>query len=475
MANINRRLFLSGASATTATGAVGALGALGNMQAHAADTSGYKALICIFLAGGIDHCEQIMPYDQQSLDQLRGLRRELYSNYDQRAPRRRDRLHKINPDNIDQYGGREFAMPPEMPFLAELFNNGELALVSNVGQLIVPTTRQQYDQKAVPLPRRLFSHNDQTSVALTGAVEGNGKTGWGGRMADFAAAAGSDDAAKFATIATSDADLFLRGNNVRPFFIGTNDLPKASGSSMENDTFRLGALDGADEARRKFGQYLAGNGLNPTNVFMQDYIAANSRSLSSTATLADAIQNASQATGNFPNYPEAKQLANIVRMISVQRFLGVSRQVFFLRWGGFDTHAKQSKDLVSRLTRINESLRSLRSALQAINMWNDTTVFSLGEFGRTTTGNGDGTDHGWGGNYFVAGGSVRGKRIYGDIPELNMNSNAYTKSRGRLIPTQSTDQYAATLGRWFGLDNGELLSVFPNLANFDRNNLGFLG
>ena len=473
MANINRRLFMRGAGATGFLGGAQALGLMGTNPAFAADTSGYKALVCLFFFGGMDHADTVLPFDQESLDQLTGHRQGLYDARQGISPRIRDNMVQLNPVNASAFGGRQFALPSELGPLASLFNSGDMSIVGGVGPLIEPVTRDDIELNRRAVPTRLFSHNDQQSTWMSGQPEGASR-GWGGQFADAVLASAPSDNESFASITTGSNEVFLSADTARPFRVTANGTPGVTMLQPEQE-FRLGFTEGADIARRNLDDFINGQGLSPDNLYMRDFLAANNRSLDKSAELNRSTVNTFPFQTQFPNNRTGQSFLAVARTISIQQSLNVSRQVFFVPMFGFDTHSEQAENLTRLHLEMAESLVAFRSALLEMNMWNNVTTFTAADFGRTIVDNGDGTDHGWGGHHFVMGGAVQGQRIFGDLADFDLAAPYYSGNSGRLIPSIAVDQYAATLGSWFGLTQGELAQIFPNLGNFNTSNLGFLG
>ncbi len=472
MTDFSRRRFL------TTTGALGALSAAGltrsfQSNAHAADSSGYKALVCVFLKGGMDQADTVLPFDQESYNAFSQVRPGLMSAYNAgsaNSSRNRENLLPLVPENADDFGGRQFGLPRELGALKSLFDAGNAAIIGNVGPLIEPTTRTSLEGHSAAIPDRLFSHNDQQSTWMSQGAEGS-LYGWGGRFSDYASSSASSSAARFSAITTAGTDVFLSGENTRPF----------SAPSGDNGNIRyiekrwyLGSGYNSDAARQTLKEHFASQDINPDNLFMKDLVGYNKRAQDTLDIFLPAIANARSIPTAFPASSLGEQLRKVAQIISIQQNLGVGRQVFYVASGDYDTHSSQSQDMPRLHTDLAASISAFYSALSDLGMNQQVTLFTASDFGRTTVDNGDGTDHGWGGHHFVVGGSVNGNRIYGTIPEADLGAETYTNSRGRLIPSVSVDQYAATLGTWFGLSNSELEDVLPNLRNFDQTNLGFI-
>ncbi len=467
MANINRRRFL-GASALGFMSGAGLLGAMNAQRAFAADTTGYKALVCIFLKGGLDHADTVLPRDAASYDQLRSHRTNLMNSYG--AARSRDSLLPLTPDNAAQFGGRQFGLPNELGPLHTLFQDRELAIVGNVGPLIEPVTRSQMEANSVATPPRLFSHNDQQSTWMALGVEG-ARYGWGGLFADAALASSPSDNPQFAAITASTNDVFLAGQVARPFKASQSGPPFVR---LLEESYRLGNNAGGEAAREGLRAYLTAQRFSDPNLFMRDVSASTARAVENAGVFRTAYEDSIGVSTAFPGTDTGGQLQAVAQTIAIQQQLGASRQVFYVAKGGFDTHDNQHSSLPGIQQEIADAMAAFRTAMLELGMWDNVTVFTASDFGRTVIDNGDGTDHGWGGHQFVMGGAVNGGVIYGDMPDFDVNAEHYTPSRGRLIPSVSVEQYAATLGAWFGLDAGELNGVLPNLRNFDDRNLGFV-
>ena len=473
MSTFSRRAFLT-ASAATFAGASGVLGSLSGSRAWAANTSGYKAIVCIFLKGGMDHADTIIPVDTASHTQLADVRPGLFGTHgvgSGTSSRDITNLIKLNADNAAAFQGREFGVPGQLGDLANLFDQGELAIVGNVGPLLEPTTRDEMDANTVAVPKRLFSHNDQQSTWMSLGVEG-ARFGWGGRFADAAAADVSATARQYSAIATGGNDVFLSGNTVQQFTI-----PGSGGGQLRIIDNRgiIGSNSRFDAMREAIRDYYERGTVSSNSLFGQDVVASQSNAVTSAAAFGEALNMATPLTTEFPDTNLGRQLRQVAETITASDALGVPRQVFYVTNGGFDTHSNQATGLPNLHQQINDSIVAFRSAMLERGRWDDVVVFTASDFGRTTIDNGDGTDHGWGAHHFVAGGAVAGRQIYGDIPSPDVDSQFYTRRRGRLIPTTSVEQYAATMGRWFGLTEDELLTALPNLTSFASTDLGFIG
>ena len=455
-----RRHFLQGAGAAAMSAASigGVTTALSGFQAHAADTSGYKALVCVFLLGGLDCHDTVLPYDQPSYDDYAAIRSpllDLYAGLPGGSSRDRARLLPLTPDNAVDFGGREFALPEELSGIHGLFQSGDAAIVGNVGPLIFPLTRAEWEAETVTTPKRLFSHNDQQSTWMSSAPEG-AMFGWGGLFADAVIAGVPGPGVPFTTITTLGNELFLTGDQATPYQVSTGG---ASGIDVLN--FFQGNQPTFQALRDHFGAV----NHTDTNLIENDMAGAIQSSLSTNESYNNAIQNAVPLTTMFPQNFLGTQLRTIAEAISVRDNLSVNRQVFFAAIGGFDTHSAQAADLPGLQQEIDGAVVAFHAAMQELGLQNDVTLFTASDFGRTLAINGDGTDHGWGAHHFVVGGAVAGRTIYGDIPVSTFDHD-FDAGGGRLIPTTSVEQFAEPLGRWFGLNDGEINAALPNLSNF---------
>ncbi|ASP39012.1 hypothetical protein CHH28_10125 [Bacterioplanes sanyensis] len=457
----NRRQFLQ-ASAAFGLGSLGASVMSFSTPASAAQSSDYKALVCVFLYGGLDNHDFVLPHDNASYSKLAAIRSELFQQ--QGGGRAQSALLALNADNYGDYGNQRFALASEMTGLQSLFEQGNLALVGNVGPLIEPTTRTSYEQQSVRLPPKLFSHNDQQNLWQANSPEG-AFTGWGGLFGDIMATANANRDGVFTALSTAGNSVFLTGLSTQPFSISSG-----GGSAIH-------MLEYTDEEVPGLGgllqQHFRGGQQAGDSLLAQDMAAKLSGSFDSNARYNQVRAQAAPLATEFPKGPLASQLKGIADAIAVRSELGVNRQVFFVGLGGFDTHSRQANNLPPLLGQIDQALMAFNNALNELGVADKVTTFTASDFGRTLAINGDGTDHGWGGHHLVMGGAVQGKRLYGSFPPP-VYGHDQDSGGGRLIPTVAVEQYAATLGRWFGLNDSELALALPNLKNFSEQNLGFL-
>lgn len=408
----------------------------------------YKALVCVFLFGGNDSLNMLVPRSDAEYS--------VYQQSRQNLAVAKDSLLAIVPDNSVE---GQFGLHPSMTALKPLFDAGQLAFVTNVGPLIQPVTKEQYKNKSVALPPQLFSHNDQQSQWQTLRGKSGLKTGWTGRIADTWQQAGNLSM----NISLSGSNLLQTGDKSLPYSLDTDGAQiyyNLTDSSWAREVARrtafLKLLDGHD------------------NHFEQAFGAIQKRSFALADIINSSLASAPTLNTSFPaNNRLAAQLQMVAKMIAIRDELSTSRQVFFVSMGGFDTHDDQIPRQPVLYQQIAEAMSAFHQATVELGVSEKVTSFTASDFGRTLTSNGDGTDHGWGSHQLVLGGAVSGRRFYGQFPDLAIDG-ADDAGAGRLIPTTSVEQYSATLARWFGVDDTEMASIMPNLANFGIKDLGFL-
>ncbi len=452
--DINRRNFVRtlGASTIAAT-AMGS--APGIFTSHAADTSGYKALVCVFLYGGMDSHDVLIPYDASSYDSWRNIRRSFVSR--QGNSRERGSLQPLSRVSEPNPTGPRFALPPEMPQIKALYDAGNAAIVANVGPLVEPVTRQAFEASAARVPPRLFSHNDQQVVWQSGAPEG-AQFGWGGLFADAILATGANgNREQFTTIATDEVGPFLTGRRASPYRV---DVGGAAEIGVIEDI--IGNENPLSNALR---DQLAASSFNQNHIIERDVASKFEEGLETNEIYAQALRQGASNISGFGDGALSAQLRAVANTIAIRDRLVARRQIFFVGLGGFDTHSAQAVDLPALLAELDGAVGAFSGAMNALGLGNQVTLFTASDFGRTLAVNGDGTDHGWGSHHFVVGGAVNGREIYGNVPPPVLG-HAQEVGGGRLIPGLAVDQYAAQLGRWFGLNSSEIATALPNLGRF---------
>lgn len=460
---IDRRSFLKSSLAGLGVGA-GFAANLASFNAFAQDAEDYRALVCVFLRGGMDNFDTLLPFDQASYREYEALREPLLSKYDSTQSRRRSELLRLS----GSIHGRDFAFPSEFAPLHQLFESGNLAVIGNVGPLVEPITKESFNNKTGFIPPNLFSHNDQQSIWMASKPEG-ASIGWGGRFAEIMNAANLNTQSTFSAISTSGPSVFLSGNLLSPFVIGrtqaasVNGLKRGASLGLGSNTFH-----------QLYESTLRDQSASRTNLFERDVVEMMNSALDNNATFNEQLSLPGGPTTAFPDSQLADQLNLVAKSIAMREALGVKRQVYFVSVGGFDTHSRQSESLPEMQSMVATAIRAFYQSLIDMGLEQSVTTFTASDFGRTLGINGDGTDHGWGGHQIVVGGAVNGGQIYGNVPPAVLHHDRSIGGRGVIIPDLSVDQYAAALGRWFGLSENELTEAIPGVENFDRSALNGL-
>jgi len=440
-------------------------------MAQGTGISDYRALVCVYLQGGNDGHGTVIATDPSSF--------AAFTQARSGAPGLAYPLSELLPiAPRTSQSGRSFALNPNLTGVQNLFNAGRAAIIANTGTLIAPATKTQVQNNSVPLPDSLFSHFDQTAAwqAIASNLGSGERVGWGGAVADAVESMNMNSNAMFTCISTAGNALFLAGQssfqiNVTPAgpipIYGLNQPPFGLSQTVNP----LNSILTADE----------------TNLFAKEYEVVIKRSMQAQSMLASVMAPSGQGgVANPPQYldpvtnmladnPLAASLQTVARIISGRASLGVSRQIFYVQLGSFDTHDGQVQTHAKLLTQLGSAFEYFDGLMVGMGLSNQVTSFTISDFGRTLTCNSDGTDHGWGSHHFVFGGAVQGQDMYGQYPVVGVNQ-ANDLGAGRLIPTTAVEQYAGTLARWFGLSDGQIRTIFPNFGNFSSNPyLGFMG
>ena len=469
--NPSRRQFLRTASAlSTMVPAAGSglalnLATIGAAAAQSAP-SDYKALVCVFLFGGCDYANTVLATDPDSWAAYlaaRSLPPDPVALDLPGAGTARAVLPLAHANGAGLNAGRAFAVHPNLLKFQTLFDAGRGAVVGNVGPLVVPLTRAQYADRSMPKPPALFSHNDQQSTWMAFGPEG-ARVGWGGRMGDLLGASNGDPV--FTCISASGNAVFLSGEQTIQYQVGGNGPVGING--INGTVFGNG---GASVALRGIVTEDRGH------LIEKEFNRVTSRSILAGQKMADAmaVKPSAGFTTPFPtaNAGLASQLRTVARIIAGRSIIGARRQVFMVGVGGFDNHDGLNGALVNLMQTLANGFEWFDGAMNELGLANNVTTFTASDFGRTLTSNGDGSDHGWGGHHYVVGGAVRGRDVYGRFPVIGVNTSDDV-GQGRLLPGVAVDQYAATLGKWFGLSDQQLLDVMPNLKNFSVRDFGFM-
>jgi uncharacterized protein (DUF1501 family) len=429
-------------------------------EAAAFDNTDYKALVCIFLYGGNDYANTIVPYDPTNYALYHQIRAGGAGEDQAGIALARAALA---PTALTPTGGQvltdnlQYALAPQLAGLKSLFDQGKLAVQLNVGPLIQPTTLAQYqstNRVANPLPPKLFSHNDQQSFWQSNGTEGS-TIGWGGRLGDIALSSNNPNSLLTCISAAGNA-VFVAGRDALQYQI-------SPGGAIKINALNTPLRDALNALITR----------SSAHVLENEYAIVTRRSIAFEGVVNGALSGVNPATPFPGGNPLASQLKVVARLIGARNLLGMRRQVFFVSLGGFDNHNLLMQDHPNLLQRINDAMSAFYAATVELGIADKVTTFTSSDFGRTLSSNADGSDHGWGSHHFVMGGAVNGGRFYGTAPHVSIQSTDQV-GQGRLLPTTSVDEFAATLARWFGCSTSELPGILPNVGNFSNTNLGFV-
>ncbi|RYE80932.1 MAG: DUF1501 domain-containing protein [Oxalobacteraceae bacterium] len=410
--------------------------------------SDYKALVCVFLNGGNDYGNTLVPYDAAS--------HAAYANIRQTLTTPREALAATALSQL--IGGRQMALAPQLDKLAGLWDAGKLGVQLNVGTLMQPTSLAQFKASSVPLPPKLFSHNDQQSVWQASSPEG-ATSGWGGRIGDlFMSGNGSST---FTCINAAGNAVFLSGRQAVQYQVSTSGAVPING--ITKSLFGSAACSAALRSLTTTDR---------THWMEAEVNRVVKRSVEAQATLGSVLANVPPLGTAFDTAGLSTQLQMVAKLIAVRQALGARRQVYFVSMGGFDLHSQLVAQHPVVLKQVNDALASFYAATVELGVADQVTTFTASDFGRTLTSNGDGSDHGWGSHHFVMGGAVKGGRFYGTLPSVSVNGPDDV-GQGRLLPTTSVDQLAATLATWMGVSATDLSLVLPQIGNFSQRDLGY--
>ncbi len=450
MKTLNRRDFLRTSGAAALFAATPGL-AYSQVVGGGGSFTDYRALVCVFMFGGNDSYNMLVPRSLAEYNAYSASRNNL-------AVPQEQLLAITTPGQ----GSVEFGLHPSMGGIKNLFDSGNAAFVTNVGPLVEPTTKEQFLNRSTTVPPQLFSHNDQQDQwsSLRGATTSN--TGWAGRMADLIRTGVSEQ--QMATNASLfGANLFQAADETVAYVMGPAGPLQFEGFSLDPQSILF-------EQREAFRRII---GAQYETVYERGFAAIQQRAIDAADTITAAIAFPPPLNAVFPQSQLGTQLATVARLIAVRDQLQMKRQVFFVATGGFDSHDDQNQNQPGLLGGISDAIGAFHAATVELGIADSVTTFTQSDFGRTLTSNGDGSDHAWGGNHIVVGGAVAGGALYGSYPTLEIGG-AEDVGGGRMIPSTSADQYAATLAKWFGIADADLDIVAPNLSNFAQRDLGFM-
>jgi uncharacterized protein (DUF1501 family) len=423
---------------------------LGLVNALAQTTQDYKALVCIFLFGGNDANNLIVPLGSSDYANYASIRAGLAVPQGQLLP--------VSPKSLSE----PYGFHPNLVEIQSLFNGGQLALLANAGTLVQPTTRDQYLQGQATVPVNLFSHADQQQQMQTATLNTFADVGWGGRLADKIESIYGGNFPVMISLAGSN--VFAEGLVVRCIESSGNPTAPLSGFYGSNDdNARLAAL----QSLLTFDTGLS---------LIQAASTTTTNAIQDGATLAAALAQGTKLNTQFPKSSLGGQLQQVAQIIQVRSALGLPRQIFFVSSGGFDTHSDQLVQQTSLYQDLSQSMNAFYQATVEIGIEPQVTTFTLSDFGRTfQPDSSSGTDHAWGSHHLMMGGAIAGGDFYGTFPTQVLGGPDDATNQGRWIPTTSLDQYGATLAQWFGVQPADLPSIFSNLPNFQNQTLNFVG
>jgi uncharacterized protein (DUF1501 family) len=450
MKALNRRDFLRSSGAAALMAATPGL-AYSQVVGTGGAFDDYRALVCVFMFGGNDSYNMLVPRSTAEYNAYAASRQNL-------AIAQQDLL-AISPQGL---GANDFGVHPSMAGVQGLFESGSAAFVANAGPLVEPTSRDDFFNGSVLLPPQLFSHNDQQDqwTSLRGTVPSN--TGWAGRIADLIRTGVAEQ--QMAT----NASLF--GANLMQAADDTVAYVMGPGGPVQFEGFSLDPNNILYQQREAFRRIVDAQ---HDTIYERAFADVQRRAIDAADTVTAAIESAPPINAVFPQSQLGTQLNTVARLIAVRDQLQMKRQIFFVAAGGFDSHDNQNQDQPGLLGGISDAVSAFYAATAELGVADSVTTFTQSDFARTLTSNGDGTDHAWGGNQLVVGGAVAGRQLFGSYPSLQIGGPEDVGG-GRFIPSTSADQYAATLAKWFGIPDMDLDIVAPNLSNFAQRNLGFM-
>jgi uncharacterized protein (DUF1501 family) len=454
-----RDLIRQSCCAAAAVGTASSFSRFGLINALAQAPSNYQALVCIFLFGGNDANNLVVPMDTAGYANYLAKRVAIASGglaLDQSA------LLPIA-SKTQQNGQTAFGLHSGLPEVQALYNSGKLALLANVGPIGQPTTRAQYLAKSLTIPANLFSHADQQQQWQTLELDGFYKSGWAGRLADNINGSFNSSSMFPPITSVAGSAIFCTGQQTQPYAMIPGTTPGLSGfDTSAPSTARLQAL-------QQLLTFDTGVSL------IQSASSITSNSLSDSKVLSTALASATPLATVFPTTGLGSQLKQIAQLISVRSALSLGRQVFFCSLGGFDTHSNQIATQQALFPQLSAAMNAFYSATVEMNLAQQVTTFTMSDFSRTYQPASDGgSDHAWGSVQMIMGGAVAGGDIYGTMPVFTPGGPSDVGSNGRWIPTTPIDQYSATLANWFGVPSSDFAAIFPNLSNFPSQTLSFI-
>ena len=420
-------------------------------SASAQTANDYKALVCVAQFGGNDQSNSVIPRSGAA-----------YTSYQTARPTLAIPAANILPVTPTSFSGPELGFSPSLPGLRTLFEQGRCAVMANVGPLVEPITKAQWQAGSKPVPRQLFSHSDQYSIWESGLPDRTSQSGWLGRLGDITASAFNPNSQVSISMSIAGTSLLLAGENTVQYQISSSGV-----DAVESLDSLYGSSTGGAALRQLLTQ-------SRTHIMESALTAISTRTIANSDLISDALDSQPNLNTAFPSTYLGAQARMVANMIGARSQLNQRRQIFLISSGGWDFHNTLIEDQPTRLQELDGAISALYAATVEMGVASNVTIFTASEFGRCLQHNGRGSDHGWGGHHFVVGGAVQGRRVYGSWPTVALGGPE-DSGNGALIPTTSLDQYGATLARWFGASTDQLTTVMPNLSRFSTPNLGFLG
>ncbi len=444
--HISRRKFLGQASCASLgmTTMLSTLINLKSMNAAAISNSSvalggdYKALVCFLFSGGKDSFNMLIPTNQSAYQEYSQVRSNLAIPYNQ--------ILALN--NVD------YGVHPSMPEVQNMYNQGKLAFISNIGTLVEPVTKEQVWNDESKLPLGLFSHSDQIRQWQTALPQERSAVGWGGKIADLIGDTNSNENISM-NISMNGGNMFQTGAKSIPYTM--DPWEGANGINGYNEDWIFNEMRKQSIDNMVDKQY--------ADVFKQTYVDVIRVSRDAYLQISEQLETLSPFTTQFSENDISQSMHMVAKMIALRESLGMKRQIFFVEYDGWDHHDEVLDSQYSMLSVVSKAMGEFNQVMEEMQLSDCVTTFTVSEFGRTLTSNGNGTDHGWGGNVMVSGGAVNGGRIFGDYPILGLESELEIGG-GVYIPTTSTDVYFAELAMWLGVAATDLTTLFPNLGNF---------
>ena len=460
---ISRRQFIGQANCA-AVGTASLLSSLLSLRltagaASATNFTDYKALVCLFLNGGNDSFNMLVPRQQSAYNEYEQVRGGVGGS-GLAIPRAN--LHQITSSLQNSPAGAgysDFGIHPDLPYLKTLYDQGDLAFVSNVGSLIEPTSLVQYNDGSKPLPAGLFSHPDHQVhwQTLVPQVRGPAPKGWGGRMAEVMSHANQQSNISM-NISLSGANVLQSGNTTVPYIADPGGVVELKNYGQD-PTLQLAVDD------------ILGH--HYQSIYSKTLAQANRNSIDASILFKSALDGLStpfDPSAIADNTQTYQRLSMVSKIMEARTALSMNRQIFFVERGGWDHHNELLEPQSGLFIELNEAIEIFWTAIVSMGLQNNVVLYTASDFGRTLTSNGSGSDHAWGGNHFIISGSANGGEIYGKYPDLALNNASTDLGRGRILPTTSVDAYMAELANWYGVPQSEMSTVIPNINNFSFSN-----